>query len=100
MKINCIKNITNMIYNSLVPNRSRRQLKELSADAFEKSKKISFEGYACEPEKFEIKKLPGIPCACCGKTTITTTQLNDFAKVVESATGDDLARALKKYLLV
>ncbi len=56
---------------------------------------IAFKGFACSTADFDLKKVSGIDCPCCGQTMLTTQEARNFAESVGDKTGEDLENALE-----
>ncbi len=68
---------------------------ELRKDTFVKPP--SFKGVPKWSTDFEIKRQKGLPCACCGKKTLTSSQFYYFSENIASKTGEALAKELTKH---
>ena len=58
---------------------------------------VSFGGHHCKTSDFEPKKLPDVPCCCCGRPMLREQDLAVCKKGVQSTSGDKLAATLKEY---
>ena len=58
---------------------------------------VSFGGHHCKTSNFEPKKLPDVPCCCCGRPMLREQDLAVCKKGVQSTSGDKLAATLKEY---
>jgi hypothetical protein len=77
------------------PDTKPRLQQELRRDTFTRS--TSFKGEPKWSDDFAIKRLEGIPCACCGKKTLTGAQISEFVNNVVGKTGSALGKELMKY---
>lgn len=71
---------------------------EFSNQNLQTSNNISFTGFICEPEDFDLKKLYGLDCPCCGKPMPTKRQLQAHVQRIEKKRGQDLQNELSKAL--
>lgn len=58
---------------------------------------VSFGGHHCKTSNFAPKKLPDVPCCCCGRPMLREEDLAVCKKGVQSTSGDKLAATLKEY---
>ena len=58
---------------------------------------ISFEGFKCSEDSFEVKNLYNIPCPICAKPMIHTSEIEEFSKEAENKTGEKLIKLFNQY---
>lgn len=58
---------------------------------------VSFNGFKCAEDNFEVKNLYNVPCPICSKPMLHTSEIEDFASEVEGKTGQKLTKALTQY---
>ena len=83
---------------SVVEYNNAQIFPKILKENFIASRNISFGGFACSPDTFDLKKLYGLNCPCCGKLMPTSRQMQAFAQRIEGKTGDELQKELVKGL--
>ncbi|MCR5261199.1 MAG: HNH endonuclease [Candidatus Gastranaerophilales bacterium] len=58
---------------------------------------VNFGGHHCKTSNFEVKKLPDVPCCCCGKPMLRENDLQECKKAVAGAKGEHLAATIDEY---
>lgn len=84
--------------NSIAEYNSANLFPKITKENFIASNNISFGGFACSPESFDLKKIYGMSCPCCGKLMPTQRQMQAFAQRIEGKKGVELQKELVKGL--
>lgn len=85
--------ISSLNYNFSLKNRYNKLKLNQNAN----TNPISFKGFDCAQDYFEVKKLYDVPCPVCATPMIKRKQLDEFIDSTEDKTGEQLIEALEKY---